>query len=127
MRFSRIMDRRKVFGASAKFALRAREYQEVMAEWERKERAGETTTIYRSEADEIRARLKTTDELWNQIEMLFEQSGNDGKRTRPTNGDDRLFGRGIALLERLNDLQRANIRQFRTFLARPAPKAKNVK
>jgi hypothetical protein len=125
MRFFAIMDRRKVFSASAKFAVRAREYQEVMAEWERKRRAGETITIFRSEADEISARLKMTDELWNQIQTLYEQSGNLGKRTRVTKRDDRLFGRGVALLERLNDLQRANIRQFKTFLTRPAPKAKS--
>jgi len=31
------------------------------------------------------------------------------------------------LLERLSDLQRANIRQFRTFLTRPAQKAKHMK
>ena len=124
MRFFPIMDRRRVFGASAKFAVRAREYQEVMAEWERKRRAGETVTIFRSEADELWARLKTTDELWNQIQTLYERSGNTGKKRRATKRDDRLFGRGVALLERLNDLQRANIRQFRTFLTRPAPKAK---
>jgi hypothetical protein len=125
MKFSPIMDRRRVFSASAKFAVRAREYQEVMAEWERKRRAGETITIFRSEADEISARLKMSDELWNQIQTLYEQSGNLGKRTRVTKRDDRLFGRGVALLERLNDLQRANIRQFKTFLTRPAPKAKS--
>jgi hypothetical protein len=121
------MDRRKVFGAAAKFAVRAREYQEVMAEWERKRQAGETMTIFRSEADELRARLKTTDELWNQIQTLYQQSGNIGKKTRATKRDDRLLGRGVALLERLNDLQRANIRQFRTFLTRPAPESKVVK
>jgi hypothetical protein len=119
------MDRRRVFGAAAKFAVRAREYKEVMDEWERRQRAGETMTIFRSEADELRARLKTTDELWNQIQMLYEQSGNIGKKTRATKRDDRLLGRGVALLELLNDLQRANIRQFRTFLTRPAPKAKS--
>jgi hypothetical protein len=121
------MDRRKVFGAAAKFAVRAREYQEVMAEWERRQRAGETMTIFRSEADEISARLKVTDELWNQIQTLYEQSGNIGKKTRATKRDDRLFVRGVALLERLNDLQRANIRQFRTLLTRPAQKSKSVK
>ena len=47
-----------------KFAVRAREYKEVMDEWERRQRAGETMTIFRSEADELRARLKMTDELW---------------------------------------------------------------
>jgi hypothetical protein len=120
------MDRRKVFGASAKIAVRAREYREVMAEWERKRRAGETMTIFRSEADELRARLKVTDELWNQIQKLYEQSGNIRKKTRATKRDDRLFGRSLALLERLNDLQRANIRQFRTFLTRPALKSKDV-
>jgi hypothetical protein len=124
MRFFPIMDRRKVFAASAKLAVRAREYQEVMAEWERKRRAGETMTIFRSEADEISARLKMTDELWSQIQTLYEQSGNIGKKKRATKRDDRLFSRGVALLERLSDLQRANIRQFRTFLTRPAPKAK---
>jgi len=98
-----------------------------MAEWERKRRAGETITIFRSEADEMRARLKMTDELWKQIRTLSEQSGKVGKKTQATKSDDRLLGRGVALLERLNDLQRENIRQFRTFLARPAPKAKNVK
>jgi hypothetical protein len=116
------MDRRRIFGASSKFAVRAREYREVMAEWERKRRTGETMTIFRSEADELRARLKVTDELWNQIQMLYEQSGNIGKNRRATKRDDQLFERGLTLLERLNDLQRANIRQFRTFLARPAPK-----
>jgi hypothetical protein len=121
-----MMDRRKIFSASAKFAVRAREYQEVMAEWERKRRAGETVTIFRSEADEIRARLKLTDELWNQIQMLYKQSGKVGKKTHSTKRDDRLFGQGVALLERLNELQRENIRQFRTFLTRPAPNAKNV-
>jgi len=118
------MDRRRVFGASAKFAVRAREYQEVMAEWERKRRAGETMTIFRSEADELRARLKATDELWNQIQMLYEHSSNIGKKARATKRDDRLLERGLGLLERLNDLQRANIRQFRTFLARPAQRQK---
>jgi hypothetical protein len=121
------MDRRKVFGAAAKFAVRAREYQEVMAEWERKRQAGETMTIFRSEADELRARLKTTDELWNQIQTLYQQSGNIGKKTRSTKRDDKLLGRGVELLERLNDLQRANIRQFRNFLTRPAPESKVVK
>jgi len=121
------MDRRKVFGASAELAVRAREYQEVMAEWERKQQAGETLTIFRSEANEISARLKMTDELWNQIQTLYEQSGNIGKTTLAAKRDDRLFGRGVALLERLNDLQRANIRQFRTFLTRPEPKAKTAK
>jgi hypothetical protein len=124
MRFFPMMDRRKIFSASAKFAVRAREYQEVMAEWERKRRAGETVTIFRSEADEIRARLKVTDELWNQIQMLYEQSDKVGKKKQATKSDERLLGRGVALLERLNDLQRENIRQFRTFLTRPAPKAK---
>jgi hypothetical protein len=119
-----IMDRRKVFGASAKLAVRAREYREVMAEWERKLRAGETVTIFRSEADEFSARLKMTDELWNQIQTLYKQSGPIRKNTRATKRDDQLLGRGVELLERLNDLQRANIRQFRTFLTRPAPKAK---
>ena len=119
------MDRRKVFGASAKLAVRAREYQEVMAEWERKLRAGETVTIFRSEADEFSARLKMTDELWNQIQALYKQSGPIRKNTRATKRDDQLLGRGVELLERLNDLQRANIRQFRTFLTRPAPKAKS--
>jgi hypothetical protein len=125
MGFSPTMDRRRVFGVSAKFAVRAREYQEVMAEWERKRRAGETMTIFRSEADEIAARLKITDDLWNQIQLLYEQSGKTGKKSRATKRDDRLIGRGVALLERLNDLQRANIRQFRTFLTRPAPKEKS--
>src|ERR1700738_4313338 len=115
------MYRRKVFVAAAKFAVRAREYQEVMAEWERKRRAGETMTIFRSEADELRARLKMTDELWNQIQTLHEQSGNTEKKTPVTQRDGRLLGHGVALLERLSDLQRANIRQFRTLLARPAP------
>ena len=123
MRFFPIVNRRKVFGASAKFAVRAREYQEVMAEWERKRRAGETMTIFRSEADEIRARLKMTDDLWNQIQMLYEQSGNVGEKNRAAKRDDQLLSRGLALLERLNDLQRANIRQFRTLLTRPGPKA----
>ena len=118
------MERRRVFGAAAKFAVRAREYQEVMAEWERKRRAGETMTIFRSEADELKARLKLTDELWSQIQTLYEQSGNLEKKTRSTKRDDRLLGRGVVLLERLSDLQRANIRQFRTFLKRPAQKAK---
>jgi hypothetical protein len=118
------MDRRRVFGAAAKFAVRAREYQEVMEEWERRQRAGETMTIFRSEADELRARLKMTDELWGQIKTLSEQSGNILKKTRATKRDDRLLGNGVALLERLSDLQRANIRQFRTFLARPAQKIK---
>ena len=124
MRIFPVMDRRRVFGASAKFAVRAREYQEVMAEWERKRRAGETVTIFRSEADELSARLKKTDDLWNQIQTLYERSGKTGKNRRATKRDDRLFGRGLALLEHLNDLQRANIRQFRTFLTRPAPKPK---
>ena len=118
------MDRRRVFGAAAKFAVRAREYKEVMDEWERRQRAGETMTIFRSEADELSARLKVTDELWNQIQTLYQQSGNVGKKTRATKRDDRLLGRGVALLERLSDLQRANIRQFRTFLTRPAQKTK---
>ncbi len=118
------MDRRKIFGAAAKFTVRAREYQEVMAEWERKRRAGETVTIFRSEADEIRARLKLTDELWTQIQTLHEQSGKAGEKTRATKRDDQLFGRGLALLEHLNDLQRANIHQFRTLLTRPTPKVK---
>jgi hypothetical protein len=65
-----------------------------------------------------------TDELWGQIRTLYEQSGNIGKKARATRGDDRLLGHGVALLERLSDLQRANIRQFRTFLTRPAQKAK---
>lgn len=121
------MDRPKVFGAAAKFAVRAREYQEVMAEWERKRRAGETMTIFRSEADELKARLKLTDELWSQIQKLYEQSGNIARKTRATKRDDRLLGRGVALLERLNDLQRANIRQFKTFLTRPAPESKILK
>ena len=121
------MDRRRVFGAAAKFAVRAREYKEVMDEWERRQRAGETMTIFRSEADELRARLKMTDELWGQIETLYEQSGNIEKKTRATKRDDRLLGHGVALLERLSDLQRANIRQFRTFLTRPAQKAKHMK
>jgi DNA polymerase II large subunit len=121
------MDRRRVFGAAAKFAVRAREYKEVMDEWERRQRAGETMTIFRSEADELRARLKTTDELWNQIQTLYEQSGNIAKKTRATKRDDRLLGHGVALLERLNDLQRANIRQFKTFLTRSAPESKVVK
>lgn len=119
------MDHRKVFGASAKFAVRAREYEEVMAELERKRRAGETVTIFRSETDEISARLKMTDELWNQIQTLYKQSGNLGKKRRATKRDDRLLGRGVALLERLSELQSANIRQFRTFLDRPAPKTKS--
>jgi hypothetical protein len=121
---SLIMDRRRVFGAAAKFAVRAREYKEVMDEWERRQRAGETMTIFRSEADELRARLKMTDELWGQIRTLYEQSGNIEKKTRTTKRDERLLGHGVALLERLSDLQRANIRQFRTFLTRSAPKAK---
>jgi hypothetical protein len=121
------MDRRRVFGASAKFAVRAREYKEVMDEWERRQRAGETITIFRSEADELRARLKMTDELWSQIETLYEQSGNIEKKTRATKRDDRLLGHGVALLERLSELQRANIRQFRTFLTRPAQKTKDMK
>jgi predicted DNA-binding WGR domain protein len=127
MRLFPVMERRQVFRASAKFAARAREYQEVMAEWERRRRAGETMTIFRSEADQLRARLKMTDELWSQIQTLYEQSGNSGKKTRARKHDDRLFGRGVALLERLSDLQRANIRQFRTFLTRPAPKSKGMK
>jgi hypothetical protein len=65
-----------------------------------------------------------TDELWAQIMKLYEQSGNIEKKTLATKRDDRLLGHGVALLERLSDLQRANIRQFRTFLTRPAPKAK---
>ena len=81
-------------------------------------------TIFRSEADELWARLKTTDELWNQIQTLYERSSKTGKKGRAAKRDDRLFSRGVLLLERLNDLQRANIRQFRTFLTRPAPKAK---
>jgi len=81
-------------------------------------------TIFRSEADELRARLKATDELWNQIQMLYEHSSNIGKKARATKRDDRLLERGLGLLERLNDLQRANIRQFRTFLARPAQRQK---
>ena len=121
------MDRRRVFGAAAKFAVRAREYKEVMDEWERRQRAGETMTIFRSEANELRARLKMTDELWGQIRTLYEQSGNIGRKTRATKRDDRSFGRGVALLERLSDLQRANIRQFRTFLTRPAQKVKDMK
>ena len=121
------MDRRRVFGAAAKFAVRAREYREVMDEWERRQRAGETMTIFRSEANELRARLKMTDELWNQIQTLYEKSGNIGKKTRATKRDGRSVGHGVALLERLSDLQRANIRQFRTFLARPAQKTKDVK
>jgi hypothetical protein len=127
VRFSQIMDRRRVFGAAAKFAVRAREYKEVMDEWERRQRAGETMTIFRSEADELVARLKMTDELWDQIRTLYEQSGNVEKKTRATNRDDRLLGHGVALLERLSDLQRANIRQFRTFLTRPAQKTKDMK
>jgi hypothetical protein len=118
------MDRRRVFGAAAKFAVRVREYREVMDEWERRQRAGETMTIFRSEANELRARLRMTDELWAQIMKLYEQSGNIEKKTRATKRDDRLLGHGVALLERLSDLQRANIRQFRTFLTRPAPTAK---
>src|SRR5271154_3082658 len=114
------MDRRRVFGASARLAVRAREYQEVMDEWERRQRAGETMTIFRSEADELTARLKMTEELWSQIETLYEKSGNIKKKTRATKRDDRLLGHGVALLERLSDLQRANIRQFRTFLTRLA-------
>ena len=121
------MDRRRVFGAAAKFAVRAREYKEVMDELERRQRAGETMTIFRSEADELVARLKMTDELWSQIQTLYKQSDNIEKKTRATKRDDRLLGRGVALLERLNDLQRANIRQFRTFLTRPAPESKVVK
>jgi len=66
-----------------------------------------------------------TDELWGQIKTLYEQSGNIGKKTRATKRDDRLLGHGVALLERLSDLQRANIRQFRTFLTRPVQKAKS--
>ena len=124
MRFFPIMERRQVFRASAKFAVRAREYKELMAELERKRLAGETMTIFRSEADEISARLKITDELWNEIQMLIPQPGNSGKKMRTRKRDDRLFGRGVALLERLSDLQSANIRQFRTFLTRPAPKTK---
>jgi hypothetical protein len=125
MRFSfPIMDRRRVFGASARFAVRSREYQQVMEEWERRRRAGETMTIFRSEADELSARLKMTDELWSQIETLYEQSGNIKKKTRTMKRDDRLLGHGVALLERLSDLQRANIRQFRTFLTRPAQTTK---
>ena len=124
MRFFPIMERRQVFRASAKFAVRAREYKELMAELERKRLAGETMTIFRSEADEISARLKITDELWNEIQMLIEQPGNSGKKMRTRKRDDRLFGHGVALLERLSDLQSANIRQFRTFLTRPAPKTK---
>jgi hypothetical protein len=120
------MDRRKAFGASVKFAVRSREYHEVLAEWERKQRAGETVTIFRSEADEIRARFKTTDELWNQIQTLYKQSGSR-RKTGAAARDDQSFGRCLVLLERLNDLQRANIRQFRTFLARPASKPKNVR
>ena len=65
-----------------------------------------------------------TDELWGQIKTLYEQSGNIEKKTRATKRDDRLLGHGVALLERLSDLQRANIRQFRTFLTRPAQKQK---
>lgn len=119
------MDRRRVFGVAAKFAVRAREYKAVMDEWERRQRAGETITIFRSEADELRARLKKTDELWGQIRTLYEQSGIIEKKTRATKRDDRFFGHGVALLERLSDLQRANIRQFRTFLTRAVPKAKS--
>jgi hypothetical protein len=95
-----------------------------MEEWERRRRAGETMTIFRSEADELSARLKMTDELWSQIETLYEQSGNIKKKTRTMKRDDRLLGHGVALLERLSDLQRANIRQFRTFLTRPAQTTK---
>jgi hypothetical protein len=85
------MDRRRVFGAAAKFAVRAREYKEVMDEWERRQRAGETMTIFLSEADELRARLKMTDELWGQIRTLYDQSGNIKKKTRSTKRDDRLL------------------------------------
>lgn len=120
------MDRRRVFGASARFAVRAREYQEVMDEWERRQRAGETMTIFRSEADELGARLKMADEVWSQIKTLYEKSGNIKKKTRTTKRDDRLLGHGVALLERLSDLQRANIRQFRTFLTRPTQKKHEV-
>jgi hypothetical protein len=65
-----------------------------------------------------------TDELWGQIRTLSEQAGKIGKKTRAMKRNDRLLGRGVVLLERLSDLQRANIRQFRTFLTRPAQKAK---
>ena len=126
MRCFPMMDRRKIFRASAKFAVRAREYQEVMSEWERRRRSGETMTIFQSEADQLGARLKKTDELWSQIQTLYEQSGNVSQKKRATKPDDRLLGRGVVLLERLSDLQRENIRQFRTFLKRPAPKAKNL-
>jgi len=68
-----------------------------------------------------------TDDLWGQIRTLYEQSGNIEKKTRATKRDDRLLRHGVALLERLSDLQRANIRQFRTFLTRPAQKAKDMK
>jgi hypothetical protein len=68
-----------------------------------------------------------TEELWSQIETLYEKSGNIKKKTRTTKRDDRLLGHGVALLERLSDLQRANIRQFRTFLTRPAQKTKDMK
>ena len=68
-----------------------------------------------------------TDDLWAQITTLYEQSGNIEKRTRATKRDDQLLGHGVALLERLSDLQRANIRQFKTFLTRPAQKSKSVK
>ena len=98
-----------------------------MDEWQRRQRAGETTTIFQSEADELTARLKMTAELWSQIQTLYEKSGDIGKKTRATKRDDRLLGHGVALLERLNDLQRANIRQFRTFLTRPAQKTKDMK
>ncbi len=68
-----------------------------------------------------------TDELWGQIRTLYEKSGNIEKTTRATKRDDLLLGHGVALLERLSDLQRANIRQFRTFLTRPVQKAKDMK
>jgi len=66
-----------------------------------------------------------TDELWGQIKTLYQQSGNIEKKTRATKRDNRLLGHGVALLERLSDLQLANIRQFRTFLTRPVQKAKS--
>ena len=97
-----------------------------MDEWERRQRVGETMTIFRSEADELGARLKMADELWSQIKTLYEKSGNIKKKTRTTKRDDRLLGHGVALLERLSDLQRANIRQFRTFLTRPTQKKHEV-
>lgn len=115
---SLIMDRRNVF--AVRLAVRAREYREVMAELERKQQAGHPITIFRSEAEQIQARFKVTEELWNEIQVLSETLRNAEEETRSAKRD--LLNHSMALLQRLNDLQLANIRQFRTFLARPESK-----